>query len=541
MAAKPIRLLTNTATFPLIYAFAGRSVMSGEDLTGRMPYTSYGDKANADYGVPQLIFCENVLPMARGLYTVGYTAQAPAISPATMICDQAIALRDAAENQYTFVPARGANYVFNPNTLTWASASPFTFAGNFVTRAYVNGRTFVCYEKNRVIEYNVGTGLFTTLTLTLPSGVLITDIRGVANASNYLLLFTDITIYWCSPLNLLDFATIDQGAGQQTPIDIKGQITAVLPCAGGFIIYTTKNAVGATFTNNGNAPFVYKEINNCGGVASWERVTPEADDTGHYIWGTNGLQKSSLSGATNFAPEATDFLVGGEYEAWDATLKQVTLQASGTAFSVKVAFCAGRYLIVSYSSGTSTYTRALVYDTTLQRWGKLAITHVDVFMYTYPVGTIAYNYDTLPGYWDDFADDTYDSWGIIRLNIAPAKQGVAFLGADGSIQVMTSDFAETAVPGVAIFGHIQQQHSRLVTLLAVDLEGLRSTVTPTVTALMSVNGYARDSAVTMGRVAVQGDFASYQAKESGKNCDIAIEGTFALTTVLARVMNNGYR
>lgn len=540
MSSQTIKIPLNQAVIPLVYSLVGRTVLSLEDIAARLPQT-YGDRVNADYGNPQVIFVENVLPYAKGMYSVGYTLQAAAISPATILCDQAIAIRDAAENQYLFVPARGANYVFNPATNVWASVSAFTFSGNLVTRAYVNGRTIICYEKNRLIEYNVGTGLFTTLALTYPAGLAVTDVRGCANASNYLILFTDITIYWCSPLNLLDFSTIDQGAGQQTPTDIEGAITAVLPCPGGFIIYTTKNAIAATFTNNAAAPFVYKKINNCGGVASWERVTPDADVSGHYILGTNGLQKVSLSGAENFAPDATDFTVDGLYEYWDPVTKAVILNTSAQAFSTKLTFIDGRYLVISYAAGTTTYSAALIYDSLHQRWGKLRITHADAFLYPFPVASTLYNYDTLPGYYDGFGDDTYDSWNIIRLSVPAPKQGLAFLGVDGSIYLMSTSFGESNAAGVIVLGHIQQQHSRLVTVLEATLEGLKTTGSPSVSILPSQNGADRDVAVAMGLASSSGRNQEYHARQTAINFDVAIEGTFVLSTALVKVMQHGRR
>ena len=541
MAAKPIRLITNAASFPFVYSYTGRTTLSMEDLAPRLPAAFYGDSANSDYSVPQLIYCENVLPYAKGLFSVGYTKFASAISPATVLCDQAIPLRDAAENQFTFVPALGANYVYNPSTNVWASVNPFTFSGKLVTRAYVNGRTFICYEKNRIIEYNSGAGTFTTISLTFPAGLTITNVRGIFHASNYLCLFTDISIYWCSPLNLLDFATIDQGAGQQTPIDIEGQITGVLPCAGGFIIYTTKNAIGATFTNNGNAPFVYKKIKNAGGVAGWERITPEADDGDHYIFGTNGLQKVALSGSLSLFPDATDFLVGGQYETWDPTAKKVVLTSTNASFSTKLAFVAGRYLVISYSSGSTTYGAALIYDTILKRWGKLNIDHVDVYMYTYPIGSAVYTYDTLPGYWDGFGDATYDSWGIVQLNVTPAKQGISFLKANGEIWALNPNFNAVGNSGLVIFGHIEQMHARLVTILSAEFEGLQASPAPVVSLLSSTDGYSRNAATQMQYSTSSADVMQFHSTATAKNFDLVLEGSFVLSTAMIRVMNNGYR
>jgi hypothetical protein len=479
------------------------------------------------------------MPFAKGIYSVGYTTQADAISPAVTSCDQAIPIRDIDENLYTFVPAQGANYVYSPLTSSWASVSPFVFTGLLVTRAYVAGRTFICYERARIIEYNTGTGLFDTIVLTLPVGLSMADIRGIGGASNYLLLFTDFAIYWCSPLDILDFDDIDAGAGNQTPVDIKGQITALMPIAGGFIVYTARNAIGATFTNNAAAPFSFKEVQNAGGLASWEYVTPDADDTGHYIWSTHGLQFATLVKAVSIFPEVTDFLVGKVLEEWNTTTKEIEVVTTLNPFNVHLTFQCGRYLIISYGGGTTIYEGCLVYDTVLQRWGKLKIEHMDVFTYPYQSGVGGYTYDTLPGTYDELVGD-YASLALFFLAIVPAKTGIAFLLNTGEIKVVDLSFDQENT-GVAIFGHIAQRNDRQTTLIDVQIDGLKSTPTPEVSILPSENG--KDRSVVSLETAQTADatYQRYQPRITAKNIDIAIEGCMVLSNVEIMVMLHGYR
>ena len=542
MAATPVKVLTNAATFPFLSAYAQKSIFSSQDMGPRMPGAFFGAVENADFGQPQLIYCENVLPHAKGIFSVSYGTQIPAVSPAVTTFDQAIAIRDAAENQYLFSPAGGANYVLDPVIGTWASVSPFAFTETLVTRAYVNGRTFICYEKTKIIEYNVGTGLFTTLALTFPPGITMTNVRGIGGASNYLLLFTDITVYWCTPLNLLDFATTDQGAGQQTPIDIKGQITNLQPCSGGFIAYTARNAIGATFTNNGNSPFVFKEIANCGGVATWEQVTSNADDGAHYIWGTNGLQKVTLGKAESVYPDCTDFLAGNQAESWDTVTKTITLYDLSAPLSVKMAFLAGRYLAVSYGrEAKNTYEACLMFDTVLQRWGKLVITHCDVFMYPYPTFASSYFYSQLPGFYTDLGDATYADLDLARLTPLPAKKGIAFLKSSGQVDIVNTDFAQPTPSGCAIFGHIQSVRQRGVTMLEATLDSVKSTGVTCTLLPSTEDGAERGTPVAMGLAYTNGESRRFESYETAMNFDLAIEGAFVLNNLLLRVKNHGYR
>lgn len=542
MAAKPVKILTNAAAFPFTYEYAQKTLLEFQDAGPRMPGAFFGESSNAEFGQPQLVYCENVLPHSKGIFSVSYGTQVPAVSPATTVFDQAIQLRDAAENQFLFAPAGGANYVFDPVVGTWASVSPFAFTNTLVTRAYVNGRSFVCYEKTKIIEYNAGTGLFTTLALTFPAGLTIADIRGIGGASNYLLIFTDITVYWCTPLNLLDFATTDQGAGQQTPIDIKGQITSLLPCSGGFIIYSARNAVGATFTNNGNSPFVFKEVSNCGGVPSWEQVTANADDGAHYIWGTNGLQKVNLSKAESVSPAATDFLAGNQTETWDSLLKQVVLNTAGSTISVKLAYLVGRYLAISYGqAGRNQFAACLMYDTVLERWGKLVIEHCDVFMYPYPTFASSYFYSQLPGFYVDLGDATYADLDSSRLTPTPAKRGIAFLKTTGQVDLVNTDFAQVGSAGVAVFGRIQSVRQRALTALNVELDSVKAEGV-TCTLLPSLeDGTERGTPVAMGLAYSYGQSRRFESYETAMNFDLAIEGAFVLNNLVMRVKNHGYR
>ena len=539
MSAKTVQIPLNAAEFAFTYKASGRQVAEPTDLAPRMPGAFYGNVANAEFGVPQLLYCENVLPMAAGLYSVGYGTQITAYTGPVTDFDQAMTLRDANENLFTFSPGGGKNYVLNSTSGAWTSVGAFTFTNYLVTHAYVNGRTFICYEKTKIIEYNAGTGLFTTLSLTLPAGVTIANIRGIFGSSNYLLFFTDITVYWSTPANVLDFATVDQGAGQQTPLDVKGQITCGLPCAGGFIVYTARNAVGATFTNNGNSPFVFKEVANAGGVPSWERVTASADgNSGHYAFTSAGLQKLNLSGADTLYPEATDFLVGNQYERWNQTTKLVDTFPVGGAFSVKLAFLANRFLIISYGTSRNEFEDALVLDTSLERWGKLRVNHVDCFLYAYPTLASSYDYSQLPGLYSDMSEDSYADLDSTRLQVTPAKRGIAFLKSNGQVDILATDFAQTSTSGLAIFGRIEQNRQRMTTLTNVELDGLRS---GNVYSLPSEKGKNRDSSRLLPQVDVADDYVKCDEYFTARNFDIAVEGTFMLSNLQARVRNHGYR
>lgn len=541
MANKTEKILLNAAEFPFTYANTPRTAIINSDIAPRMPGFFYGDKANADLGTVKLLYCENVLPFAKGIYSVTYTTEIAAISPAFTAVDQVITLRDSLEHVFMFVPGAGANYICDASTGLWSQLSPFTFGASLVTKAYVNGRTFICYEKTKIVEYDSVGNLLNDITLTFPVGTTIADVRGISGASNYLIFFTDFTIFWSSPLDLLDFSDIDAGAGNQTPIDIKGQIAACLPIAGGFLVYTTRNVVAAFFTNDAANPFIFKEVENSGGVTSWERISESSKDSGHYMYGTNGLQLVTMQRADSVFPEVTDFLVGKQIEHWNSTTKRVELATSGLVMSVKLAFLAGRFLVISYGVGTTYFEFALVYDTVLERWGKLRIDHADAFMYPYPLGTGAYTYDKLEGYYDMLLRD-YRALDYLFLAVIPPKKGLAFIDIYGTVKIVSTDFAETSASGVAVFGHISLKHSNFTTFTEAVFDGLRNTPTPVVSILSSSDGVDRDQTTTMQLASdATASYKRYRSRVSAWNHDLAIEGTFVLSTALVGVMPHGYR
>jgi hypothetical protein len=570
MANKLVKLLINSAEFPLPYTTATRSVVQSDDAGPRMPQAFYGDNTNADFGSPQLLFGENFVPTSKGVQSVGYAQQAAPFSGAVTTFDQAITLRDADENMFLVSPAGGANYVYNPFFQDWASVDPFVFPpGGLITRAYVNGRSFICYEKERVVELNAAGTAFTTISFTFPLGLTMADVRGIAGASNYLLIFTELTIYWCSPLNILDFDALDGGAGNQIPIDIAGLITAVLPLAGGFIIYTARNAIAATYTNDSNSPFVFKEVNNVGGVISWEQVTPDADELGHYAWTQAGLQFVQLTGATPIFPAVTDYFAGGRFSDYDYFEHRVST-IKDVQFTVKLAFLSKRYLVLSYGVNSIELSHALVYDSTLRRWGHLMVDHVDAFSYPYSVYAVPvpdYN-ELLGSYVDQVAD--YDFGSTNALRVPRPKQGVAFLQKDGTVYVLDLTSIQSNGVGVVVFGHIQQRHSNYVTLLGVEVEGFQYTVpvggadyeslsasyafysevsyaelaldlAETLTVQPSDTGAERQSTVPVAVVEVTDEYIRGDTRITAKNFDITIEGNFAISSLLVEVMQHGTR
>jgi len=539
----------NAASFPMVSILQSRTVLQpGLDVNARPPKTT-GVADDADLFVPQLLYCENVVPTGEGLQSVGYEQMIAGL-PGNTSFDQAITLRDSDENNFLLSPASGLNYIYTANSGVWTSVNPVLGAeGKLVTRAYVNGRTFVCYETLGVYAYDATLGTFSKLTM---QGLTDAEIRGVGGSSNYLLVFTELTVHWSSLVDPTDLVpSLTTGAGFAIPQDVKGQITAVLGIAGGFIVYTTKNAVAAVYTNNTRAPFTFKEVANAGGILSYEQVTSEQNAGPHYAWTTGGLQKITIQGSEPVNAEVSDFLAGKMWEYWDyASKRLIQVYSDNAEFPVKVAFISSRWLVVSYNTGESSgsYNYALIYDTVLKRWGKLKVDHVDCFYYPYPnlFGDLTYG-DLDNTSYEQLDNTSYADLSIGVASDPPSKLCVGFLRADGTVEILQMDYNKTEQQtGVVIFGKFQSKRSKLLTIQQGEIEGAyQDTFTQQpqfeVFAAASIDGYKPDSIHPMTLLKAGSKFAKYAKRLTGMNVSLILLGTFALSSYLLEVTEDGDR
>jgi len=533
MAYETFTALLNAAEFPFVSDFFQRSVIvPGYDQLVRSPKDSTIDLQSNVQKLAQHYYCQNVLPTSEGLMSIGYSQVISAFDPPVANFDQAIVLRDVDENNFILVPARGTNYIYKANTGNWVSTNPFTGWPNqyrIVSRAYVNGRTFVQYEKFGMYEYNTSANTFFPVALT---GIVASDIDVIGSSNNYLIAVVGITVFWSSLVDPTDFTpSINTGAGFAIPQDMKGIARAVIPISGGFVIYTTKNAVAALYTNNARAPFVFREISNAGGILSPEQVSLEASLGFHYAWTTNGLQKISINSAEALSNAAMDFLAGRIWEEFDITTLTLTSQRLNDDLKVKITCISGRYLVISYgrlSELPQLYTHALVYDLGLKRWGKLRVDHVDCFFYPYPniIGTVTET---------------------------PPKRSVGFLKSSGQVDLLIMDYRERQNEGVLLLGRYQLSRGKLTTFQSVELEGEHQAYPAQVYLLISPDGKTNNAPAQLtelsagaGRKVVKYGAPApapgmHGAARTGVNISLLAVGTFELSTAIFTTTRHGSR
>jgi hypothetical protein len=535
----------NAASFPFLSALQQRTVVQPQlDNAVRSGGATgfYGTIESADWGLPQLLYCENVLPTAEGYTTVGFQRMIEGL-PDVDGFDQVITLRDEDENNFLFAPAGGLNYIFTGNSGEWISTDPIDAAGKAVSRAYVNGRTFVCYEGLGIFEYDTTAETFLPVVIV---GLLPADIRGIGASNNYLIAYSKITVHWSSLIDPLDFVpSLATGAGFAVPQDVKAEINAVVGTAGGFMIYTAKNAVAAVYTQNARAPFTFKEIANAGGLETYEQVTSDQNSGPQYAWTTGGMQKITTQGSEAFSAELNDFLAGRVWEYWDsANKKLVQVKSPDVEFTVKVAYVASRYLVISYSTTLDgIYQYALIYDTALKRWGKVKIDHVDCFSYPYPNVFGDLTYDDLSAVpYDQLIYTSYDDLSIGVQSLQPSKRSLAFLGANGSVDLLVADYNKVDQAGVMIFGKFQMLRARLATIQQLDLEAIYAPNSPvTVTAIAAWDGKDLAVAKPMQLLLDGPESKRYAKRVTGQNISFAMEGAFSMTTYILEMTNDGDR
>lgn len=519
----------NAADFPFISDFFQRSIIiPGIDQPPRIPRSLVGDQSNQNTELAQQYYCQNVMPSNEGLMSVGYEQIVPANLGSTDF-DQIFTLRDVDENNFLLSPAAGKNYIYTANSGAWQSVSPFSgWTGTLVSRAYVNGRTFVCYEKNSIREYNKTANTFNALLFATPPGIAITDISIIGASNNYLLWASNITVGWSSLIDPTDLVpNINTGAGSAIPQDVKGPIRAIVPISGGFIIYTTKNAVAGFYTNNSRAPFSFREVPNAGGIQSPEQVSQESTDT-HYVYTTNGLQKIKINAAEVLDSGAADFLSGRIFESFDLTTLTLTLERLSVDLKIKITYISGRFLIISYGKPSipQIYTHAIVFDTSLKRWGKLRVDHVDAFPYPYP---------NLVG----FVTDT------------PPKRSVAFLQIDGTVKLLLMDYRVKQDQGVLLLGRYKMMRQREVTYQGLTLESVLQAYPPNVYLVLSFDGKNNqppqpltllndgNSVKEYGAPVYSGNGAA--PARTGDSFSILAVGKFELSSAVLTVTKQGYR
>lgn len=500
MAEYKFTAAINPATFPLVTRFQARTIIiAGLDNRLRAANSSTRDSSdnnNNPQNLPQVLYCENVMPFNEGVASVSFDAIQEQVSGADEF-DEVFMLRNENEDIVRFSPAQGLNYTTPAFGTAWTSTDPLPGApvGDEVSIAYVNGITFVCYANLALLQWD-GTNL-NDVSASL-QGVVIADIKAICGSGNYLcLLCEDLSFKWSTLVDPLDFADSSAGAGSQIPVDIRGKPICLTSVSGGVIIHCAQNAVAAMATNNDQAPWVFREIKNAGGVSSRKAVSTDNTSGAVFIWGTNGFQRLGLRESEEMFPSLNDFLAGRVLEEFDGSTNTLTFQRLSSNLRVKVAYIAGRYIVVSYGADVEEYDYALIYDLELRRWGKIKQGHVDCFS-----------------------------------NFEDPLQSICLLKANGVVYRVILDRREQTAAGVLILGRYQLNRTNQICSQELELELLDDEEQPSVTILSNFNGTTVGYQMSMMATGGEANYREYQGQIEGKNISFLLKGSFTLASFI---------
>lgn len=566
MAVQRFKLSLNAAAFPLLSTNASRTVCVPQlDGPARTPRTFMGSDDNIDYNIPQLIYCENVLPTRHGIKSVGYQ-QVIAPTVATDF-DSIFPLRDADENTVLYSPSHGKNYIYDDVAGAWSSEDIPTIwsltlaagsvpASSKVTYAYVDGKTFVCYSRLKSttsVDMSIMQWDSTTKSL-MPATAIITnlpfpvgEIDGISSSSGYLLVWSGLTIAW-APFNGTAFSFEIYangnytGAGFQIPEDVQGPITAIIGMAGGFIAFTTRNAIGASYhSQTVTSPWVFREIPDAGGIDSYEQATVEGSLGRLIAYTTSGMQSLSLNSAELTFPAVSDFITSRSSERYDTGTHTVVPGAITVDLFTKITAVGNRYVVISYGYYPGTFSFALVYDLALKRWGKLRGVHRDCFYYTQKPEATGLTYAMLLDLsYADSSPATYadlGAEGIVPDRVTAAQHALAFLTSNGAVKLaIWSDETRTEDEAVAIIGRIQLSRSSNVQFNTVEAEGLKS---GDIEIQPSYDGRTITNPQVLTTIIQDGDFRKAGGMIDCRNFNIVVEGTFDLSTLIIEGTTTG--
>jgi len=526
MALLPYAANLNSAFYPFLSRWNGRTVIvEGKDEFYKPKLTTNEPSNPANEGIAQVFYSENVMPAANGIQSIGFLEQLEGI-PGSVSFDDYFLLRDIDENKYLFSPANGNNYIYNANFGGWVAVggpvAPLT------TVAYINGHTYIYFSNVGCYEYNPTTNVLDAVVLV---GVVAADLEGICASNGYLIAWDHFSVYRSQPLSILDFTPNPaQGSGGSIPEGIAGQIVACLPIFGGFLIYTTKNIVAASYTQNVRYPFVYKEIPGGAGIQRPNQVSWQENIGSHYAWTQAGLLNVTKSSANSVFNPVTDFLTCGVLETFNAVtnlLEEVELVAP---LNVKVAVLGQTWLVISY--GISSYTHALVYDLNYKRWGKVKITHACAAELILPNLSGAIGWDQLDVFsWTDLGSSSWSNLGTQLITFEAPNTILAFMAEDGTVYSVDFRIIGADHAGVLFLGKYQYVRNRWLSMQELSVECVKLTSNFQTFLIPTYDGKTLEAPTELVDTNNNGLVKIYGSDIQGHNLSILEKGTFQISSI----------
>lgn len=585
MAQVPYRANLSASQFALTQAKAGRSVIiGGSDQNYDRRVDPPGEGLKDSVGIPQVIYMENVLPTPDGFRSVGMqsiideaitpvlgrfikTIVVPVPIVGTLDVVEQITIHFVGIEDILFVPElwfqrfvpdqaysnNTTGYISNaiyPDSISWAFVQGVLYIHIIGAASSLGAANQLLYS----VEYNSGTNTleFTDVSASITGAVLNNLLVCILGSYNYLVFVYKHEVLWSSLTNALDFtASLISGAGQEVPTALTSQIRWAVTHPAGFIIYTANNAIGVSYTGNRAYPWRFKEVPNSGGVfdavfRASIGIAGDVNSAAQYVLSSNGqIQAVTPDNAQNILSQLSDYLTYDDtFDTWNAGIDDIELSEFPFVDDVsnrklfKISAILDRYLFISYGTTTPypepnsilsippVFTYCFVWDSLLDRLGKLKINHTDLWF----VDQYIYFID------GSNADATQFTYKVYtRLNL----------------QEPVGETPAIEHSGILVLGKFQYVRDRFITLEELDIEAAQDTTlgwtlagTKNLTIFVdpSYDGKNFDltQRVTPYILLDEGSLIKTVCHVTGKNFRIGFMGAFDLASIELKCQIEGH-
>lgn len=521
MAQIPYRANLQSMTWPMLSELSGRTIINPQGDNTYARFVSSDGQAPVDTGVPQIMYCHNVMPSTYGWQSIRYNTvftpgpSIPADSDfesARLIYGAQILSGDVLAStgfkSYIAITGTGADKVkiIDPATGVWASlfGAPSLPAGCVMTVATINGVSYIYFSGVGCYVYLNG---FATLTPRTLAGLDTAATLGIVPANGYLNAWNKTGVAWSSTVDVEDFVPSDvSGAGGGQVQEAKGEIVTAVATSLGYILYTKENAVSVIYSGNAEFPWNFKGIPASGGVSSSDVVSQEQAAGLQQVYSTNGLQQVTHARCNTVLPAITDFIAGNVFEDYDTVTDTFTTTKFNWSMRKKLAVVADRYVVISYGlSPTADMTHAIVIDLTQTRMGKIKLTHTSCF--------------ELRSLTNDVTEIPRDS--------------IAFLQRNGTVKVIDFSLLEDASDSVLMLGKYQYVRQRLIELNQIEIETVDTPDTFTALVIPSLNGKTLGNPVTGYQLENSDGYRKFVWDGAiGTNVSWVFKGTFNINALI---------
>ncbi len=408
-----------------------------------------------DSEAPEVIYMDNVMPIARGLSSVAFKPQFPGQNLTVANAHSTTVYKfTTISGQVLYLAITTTGVFFTLYTGSMWIASPITFPTPPevpCTAVNIQGETYLYVHQSRTLyKFDEFEFAFNAISL---SGIDFGEVLGIASSGSRLVLYTKNSLYWSSPFDTTDFIpSLATGAGATSILSIKSRILSVIGNLDGFIIYTSQNAVAARSNNDFNFPFTFGEIPGSAGIADQLQAGTQNNMGAQIIWTGQGFQQVSYEQASYVFPELSEPLMRGIIPGYSGGKPFIKFSDK---LHNRVSFVGNRYICISYGEDNLSYfTHAAIYDTLLQRWGKLTVRHLQFITYSPVIAGQYQKYFQLNTPSDNPPYPTYGDFTGLYVDVFTQNTPIDIPTPGETLGIV--------LPNLAIFSVVMEEYSNFI-------------------------------------------------------------------------------